>query len=60
MGYGDEPALERAWALLENKKDSSGRYILDWAPTNALFKPGKRGSPNKWITFYALLALKYL
>ncbi len=59
MGYGADPHLVRAWQLLESKRDSNGCYILDYAPGQALLRPGKRGQPNKWITFYALLARKY-
>ncbi len=59
MGYGNSPELAAAWDLLEQKKNEEGKYILDWCPTNAYFKPGKRGLANKWITLYAYLALKY-
>ena len=58
MGLGDDPRLKRAWEVLEEKQDADGRYILDYAPGQALLKPGKRGEPNKWITFYALLTRK--
>lgn len=59
MGYGGHPATARGWQLLDTKKNAEGKYILDWAPTLALLKTGKRGEPNKWVTFYALLALKH-
>lgn len=59
MGHGVSPRLQQAWDLLETKKDDDGLYRLDWAPTKALFKPGKRGFPNKWVTFYSYLALKH-
>jgi len=59
MGYGWCRELDRAWALLETKKNGDGEYILDWTPVQSLLKAGKRGQPNKWVTFYALLALKY-
>lgn len=60
MGYGKHKALQKAWQLLESKKDSRGHYILDWTPTQVqkLWKIGKRVHPNKWITFYTLLAKK--
>ena len=45
--------------LYKSKKDKDGRYILDWNPMQAPLKPGKRGAPNKWITFYALKAQKH-
>ena len=59
MGYGANDELNRAWEILDNKRDAKGKYRLDWTPTQALLKPGKRGEPNKWVTFYALLSKKY-
>ena len=46
--------------MLEKKKDTQERYILDWTPSQVrkLFNVGKRNEPNKWITLYALLAVK--
>jgi hypothetical protein len=60
MGYGSRVELNQAWKLLEKKKDTNGRYVLDWTPTQVqkLFQVGKKTEPNKWITLYALLALK--
>lgn len=59
MGYGEHDELNRAWEILESKRDADGKYPLDWTPTQALLKPGKRGEANKWVTFYALLSLKH-
>lgn len=60
MGYGKHKAMQRAWQLLEKKKNGQERYILDWTPTQvqSLWKIGKRALPNKWITLHALLAIK--
>jgi hypothetical protein len=58
MGYGNDPRLERAWKLLATKTDKEGRFLLEWTPTQSPWKVGKRGSPNKWMTLYASLALK--
>ena len=60
LGYGSRREVFRAWELLEKKKDSQGRYILDWTPSQVrkLFNVGKRNEPSKWITLYALLAAK--
>jgi hypothetical protein len=58
MGYGKDPRLDRAWKLLATKADRTGKYILEWTPTQSLWKVGKRGQPNKWMTLYALLAKK--
>jgi hypothetical protein len=59
LGYGQAPELADAWALLETKKDEEGRYVVDWAPPRSYFKPDKRGKPSKWVTLYALLALRH-
>ncbi len=59
MGYGQDERLEDAWRLLKSRESDTGRYILDWTPTQSPWKVGKRGKENKWITFYSLLALKY-
>jgi hypothetical protein len=59
MGLGKHPATQKAWAVLDKSRVADGRYIMDWSPTQSLLKPGKRGQPNKWITFYALQALKF-
>jgi len=58
MGYGKDRRLERAWKLLDVKRDAEGRYRLDWTPRQSPWRIGKRNAPNKWITFYAYLAHK--
>jgi hypothetical protein len=58
LGYGRRVETRRAWQALAKKRDEQGRYVLDWTPSQALLKVGKRGAPCKWTTFYALLALK--
>jgi hypothetical protein len=50
---------EKGWALLESKKDESGKYILEKSFSKPYFNVGKIGKPNKWVTLYALLADKY-
>lgn len=59
MGYGNDVRLERAWRALSDRADETGRHTLDWTPTECPWKVGKRRDPNRWITFYALLAEKY-
>ncbi|MCG8571032.1 MAG: hypothetical protein MJB14_12905 [Spirochaetes bacterium] len=59
LGYGQNKELSRAWELLETKKTAAGWYILDHTPSQSPFKVGKKGEPNKWITFYVLLAKKF-
>jgi len=59
MGYGGDERLQAAWTYLHARADASGRYPLDWTPTECAWKVGLRGEANKWITFYVLLAQKY-
>jgi len=59
MGYGRVSRLERAWNVLDARRDDKGRYPLDWTPRQSPWKVGKRNEPNKWMTFYAYLAHKF-
>jgi hypothetical protein len=59
LRFGADKRLARAWKELEKKRTDEGKYILDWAPSQALLNPGKRGEANKWVTLYALLARKH-
>jgi hypothetical protein len=59
MGFGNDPRLAEAWNLLENHKLENGLYKLDSTPSQCLFKVGRRGEENDWITFYILLAKKH-
>ncbi|NCC51025.1 MAG: hypothetical protein EOM20_07385 [Spartobacteria bacterium] len=59
MGLGRHPATQATWEALEAKRTDDGRYVMDWTPTQSLLKAGKRGQPNKWVTFYALQAVQY-
>jgi hypothetical protein len=60
MGYGKDETLKAAWTLMEKHADNSGRYRLDWTPSQCPWVVGKRGEENKWITFYAEAARKYM
>lgn len=59
MGYGRHPRMQRAWEFLDSRLDDLGRAPLDWIQTKSLWKAGKRGEPNPWMTFYVHLAYKY-
>lgn len=59
MGWGRRRELDRAWAILDQKKDAQGRYRLDLTSSRSPLKAGAQGAPNKWVTFYALLAQKH-
>jgi hypothetical protein len=58
MGYGNDGRLERAWTVLDTRRDTRGKYRLDWTPGQSPWKIGKRNEPNKWVTFYSYLAHK--
>jgi hypothetical protein len=58
MGYGKDPALKDAWSELMFRQEDNGLFRLDWNPP-APFIPGKKGEGNEWVTFYALMAMKY-
>jgi hypothetical protein len=58
LGYGQDERMREAWRLLESKKDqTTGKYLSD-GHSNTLWKPDRKGQPSKWISLYALLALK--
>lgn len=58
LGFAGDPRLERAWGELLCRADSQGFYALNRTPATCPWKVGKHGERNKWVTFYAWLALK--
>ena len=59
LGYAADPRLSRTLALIREKQDANGRWLLehDYAgKTWAEF--GLRKQPNKWVTLRALRVLK--
>jgi hypothetical protein len=56
MGYGGDERLRPAWTALDDRASPAGRFPLDWTPSGCPWTVGKRGEPNKWITFYVELA----
>lgn len=59
MGYGNDERLADAWKVMESRRNADGRYLMEWTPAQSPWKAGKKGEPNKWITFYCMLAEKY-
>lgn len=59
LGEANHPNCEKAWALLDSKKDIENRYILSKSFAEPYFNVGMVGQPNKWVTLYVLLAEKY-
>jgi len=59
LGYGADPRLANALALIRQKQDAAGRWALEYdyaGKTWGDFGPKKQ--PNKWVTFRALRVLK--
>lgn len=56
LGVGEEQALKKAWEFLNEKKDTTGRLLLEGTLTKQPCKFGKVGKENKWVTFYSVLA----
>jgi hypothetical protein len=59
LGGANHPNCEKAWALLNCKKDNDGKYALSESFAEPYFDVGKVGQPNKWVTLYILLSEKY-
>jgi hypothetical protein len=61
LGYGRDPRLSRAIALVREKQDGNGRWILDYDYTGKTWVDfGPKKQPNKWVTLRALRVLKAL
>lgn len=58
MGYGNHPDVIATWKLLDDKMNEDSTFNLDWSMPKCIYKVGKRGAPNKWVTFNAYLAYK--
>jgi hypothetical protein len=59
LGYGQDPRLAHALAIVREKQDSQGRWLLEYdytGKTRCDF--GAERQPNKWVTLRALRALK--
>lgn len=48
----------KAWEILQNNRDSEGKYILSESFEKPYFEVGSVGEPNKWVTLYCMLAEK--
>jgi len=55
LGRGRSMRLKGAWNILDEKKDSQGRIILEGTlPSNRSYLPKERvGKPSKWATLYS-------
>lgn len=58
VGYDEDPRLANALALIEEKQDNLGRWILEYDYTGKTWLEfGKKKQPNKWVTMRALKVL---
>jgi hypothetical protein len=59
LGYGDDPRLSRALAIISEKQDDEGRWPLEYHYTGKMWLDfGERKQPNKWVTLRALRVVK--
>ena len=59
LGYGQDPRLANALALIHDKQDEDGRWALDYHYTGKIWvEVGEKKQPNKWVTLRALRVLK--
>lgn len=58
LGYGNHNCMQKAWDILNSKKGSDGKYILDGTLSKSYLPKEHIGKTSKWVTFYTLLAEK--
>ncbi len=59
LGYGDDPRLANALAIIREKQDAQGRWSLDYDYAGKTWVDwGAKKQPNKWVTLRALRVLK--
>ena len=59
LGYGDDPRLSRAIAMIRDEQDGNGRWALDYDYAGKTWVDfGAKKQPNKWVTLRALRVLK--
>jgi hypothetical protein len=59
LGYGTDPRLGGALAIIREKQDENGRWALDYEYTGKTWVDfGTKKQPNKWVTLRTLRVLK--
>jgi hypothetical protein len=59
LGYGADPRLSHALAIIREKQDANGRWTLEYDYTGKMWVEfGAKRQPNKWVTLRALRVLK--
>jgi hypothetical protein len=59
LGYGHDPRLAHALAIIREKQDAHGRWSLEYDYAGKTWGDfGAKKQPNKWVTLRALRVLK--
>ncbi len=59
LGYGNDPRLAHALAIIREKQDAQGRWSMEYDYTGKTWVDfGAKKQPNKWVTLRALRVLK--
>jgi hypothetical protein len=59
LGYGADPRLSHALAIIREKQDENGRWVLEYGYSGKTWVAfGAMKQPNKWVTLRALRTLK--
>ena len=61
LGYGHDPRLANALALIRAKADADGRWPLEYHYNGKMAGDvafGRKGQANKWVTIRALRAIR--
>ena len=59
LGYGGDPRLANALAMIRDKQDEQGRWALEYDYSGKTWADwGPKKQPNKWVTLRALRVLK--
>ena len=59
LGYGNDPRLAHALAIIREKQDPQGCWLMEYYYTSKTWGDfGAKKQPNKWVTLRALRVLK--
>ncbi|HWC28722.1 MAG TPA: nitrogen fixation protein NifH, partial [Dehalococcoidia bacterium] len=59
LGYGADPRLDAAFALVLDKRDDSGRWLMESSINGRTWTSiERRGEPSKWVTLRAMTTLR--
>ena len=59
LGYGKDTRLKNALAIIRDKQDAQGQWLLEYDYTGKTWLDfGAKKKPNKWVTLRALRVLK--